>query len=56
MLARIFLHLAQQADLQAHQLQEDLERFEKGHAELFEPSREKRLAQRKASDGQGSCV
>jgi len=36
MLARIFLHLAQQADLQAHQLQVDLERFEKGHALLFE--------------------
>jgi hypothetical protein len=36
MLARVFLHLAQQADLQAHQLKQDLERFEKGHAELFE--------------------
>jgi hypothetical protein len=36
MLARVFLHLAQQADLQAHQLKENLERFEKGHAELFE--------------------
>jgi hypothetical protein len=36
MLARIFLHLAQQADLQAHQLKQDLERFEKSHAELFE--------------------
>jgi hypothetical protein len=36
MLARVFLHLAQQADLQAHQLRQDLERFEKSHAELFE--------------------
>jgi hypothetical protein len=36
MLARVFLHLAQQADLQNYQLKKDLERFEKSHAELFE--------------------
>jgi hypothetical protein len=35
-LARVFLHLAQQADLQALHVQQDLERFEKGHAELVE--------------------
>lgn len=36
MRARVFLHLAQQADFQAHRLQEDLVRFEKEQAALFE--------------------
>jgi hypothetical protein len=36
MLARVFLHLTQQADFDSHQLQADLERIEKGQAKLFE--------------------
>lgn len=36
MLARVFLHLTQQADIDTHQLQADMERIEKGQAKLFE--------------------